>query len=186
MTYNGSLPALIDPIPRIRILLTAPGAPDELVTVTPGTEPDNLSCTEATGTSANLPGSTFAAAPVKLDFLKFPYPVTITSSREPASGFITTFIPFFTGTTTVLSPTYCTLNWFLPSGTERWKLPSISETVPICVPTTSMDAPTTGSPFSEDTTVPEISDCANATPKHRNRPAKTIDNLLTISLIYKI
>ena len=72
ITYKGSLPALIEPIPRIRILLTEPGAPDALVTVTPGTEPAILSWTEATGTSDSLPGSTLAAAPVKLDFLKLP------------------------------------------------------------------------------------------------------------------
>ena len=42
------------------------------------------------------------------------------------------------------------------------KLPSISETVPLRVPTTTMDAPVTGSPVVS-TMVPAILLCANAT-----------------------
>ena len=44
---------------------------------------------------------------------------------------------------------------FAPSGAVNEKLPSMSVTAPVFVPTTLIDAPMTGSPSSAEVTLPE-------------------------------
>ena len=60
-------------------------------------------------------------------------------------------------------------------------LPSMSLTVPVFVPTTTIEAPTTGSPFS-DTMVPVIClDCAETVAAHTIEARDTNNSLLPIS-----
>ena len=72
ITNKGSLPALMEPMPLMRMLATAPGELEEEVTCTPGMLPANLSVNETTGKSSNLVASIVLAAPVNDDFLKVP------------------------------------------------------------------------------------------------------------------
>ena len=57
-----------------------------------------------------------------------------------------------------------------PAGTFKLKFPSTSVTVPVLVPATLIDAPITGSPFSEATTLPVTDVWAKATPQLRIAP----------------
>ena len=85
----GVLKALIFPdctgVPSITDVV-APGAPENELICTPGIEPASLSSMAIVGISCNFSVGIVDAAPVKVDFLKVPYPVTTTSSRTSVSG----------------------------------------------------------------------------------------------------
>ena len=88
MTYRGSFPAFMEPVPRKRIESAAPGCPLLLFTVTPGAEPCKTSSNELIGISFNIFFAEIVeAAPVNEAFLAVPYATTITSSSTSASAF---------------------------------------------------------------------------------------------------
>ena len=78
---RGSLPALSEPKPRMRIVPVDEGSPDELTICTPGTAPAKASVTDVTWLRASSSAPTTLAEPVKADFLAVPKATTITSSR---------------------------------------------------------------------------------------------------------
>ena len=69
-----------------------------------------------------------------------------------------------------------------PAGTFKLKFPSTSVTVPVLVPATLIDAPITGSPSSEATTLPVTDVWAKATPQLRIAPylIEGIANLVSL------
>jgi hypothetical protein len=106
ITYKGSFPAFMEPIPRIRTDVVAPGAPENELICTPGIEPASLSSMAIVGISCNFSVAIVDAAPVKVDFLKVPYPVTTTSSRTSVSGFNIIFTTGLIATSAVCIPMY--------------------------------------------------------------------------------
>ena len=56
ITYNGSLPAVIEPIPRMLTRFLLPGTPDADVIFTPDTRPCNNSSTPSTWRTLTSPG----------------------------------------------------------------------------------------------------------------------------------
>ncbi len=80
-TYNGLLPALIELVPRIRMLVLEPGCPELWVICTPAILPDNILSREVAGISANCSAETEAMDPVFASRLVVPYATTTTSSN---------------------------------------------------------------------------------------------------------
>ena len=85
ITYSGSLPALIELVPRIRIDVSAPGLPEFWVTCTPAALPCSAWSREVTGTAFSSSALTDATEPVRSLFLAVPYPITTTV--ESSAGF---------------------------------------------------------------------------------------------------
>src|SRR4029078_6534642 len=106
-TISGSLLALSEAPPRIRIVLPAPGAPPLEVICTPATFPA-ISCS---GVVIVPLLKSFAVmlvtAPVRSFFILVPYPITTTSLSAEVAPDNQTFIglPETTGTCRVAKPT---------------------------------------------------------------------------------
>ena len=179
---RGSVSAYIEAIPRMWMLpCAAPGCPLEPRICRPGTEPTSASATLVVIFWLSSSAFTTAAEPVNDDFFCVPKATTITSSRAFWSLVSTIRILGRALTSRGSIPTYEMRRTLFPLGIVRLNLPSMSVTVPVCVPTTRIVAPTTGSPSSSETTVPLTAIWANASPVDRNRHAKNIINFLTIN-----
>ena len=74
--------------PRTRILGAVPNVPDTFWTDTPAARPSRPRLISAIPLSFTPSASSFVAAPVKRRLSIFCIPVTTTSSRTSASGFI--------------------------------------------------------------------------------------------------
>ena len=72
ITYNGSLLAVIERLPRIITLGVEPGDQLELETTTPGMRPCNASDAVVAGTAVIFAALTEATAPVRSLFLTVP------------------------------------------------------------------------------------------------------------------
>ncbi len=70
-TIRGSLEALSDEPPRIRIV-PEPSGPPEVVTTTPGVCPTSISCTEVASPASISSGLTTATEPVASLFFTVP------------------------------------------------------------------------------------------------------------------
>jgi len=66
ITYSGVAEALMEPMPRMRMLGTEPGWPEPLVDCTPARLPCRLSCTEALGAFSMTVFLMVVADPVKV------------------------------------------------------------------------------------------------------------------------
>ena len=97
---RGSLPALIEPTPRIRMLTAPPGRPLEDLTCTPDARPCNARSKDCKGRFWIASPFTEETAPVTSRFGCVPYPVTITSLKAVTSDSKATLImdllPMFT------------------------------------------------------------------------------------------
>ena len=153
MTYRGWLEALIELIPRIWILWSAPGSPVDPPTRIPATFP----CKDFTKDSFCADKSsdlTTEADPVKEAFFVVPYATTITSSSCWLSLSNTIFNIGLITTSWLFIPTYEITRVFAELGTSKENAPSKSVTVPTIVPFTTIDAPIIGSLSSAEITVP--------------------------------
>ena len=130
-THRGSLPAPIEEIPRIRMVVGAPGCPEYEEICTPAILPASIFSTEATGVSPITSDFTVVTEPVLASRLTVPYATTITSSSISASSSITTLIwaLLLIGITASFIPT--NVNTSVPlAGALIWYLPSTSVEVP--------------------------------------------------------
>src|SRR6478736_662415 len=106
-TINGSLLALSEAPPRIRIVLPEPGAPPLDVIWTPATFPE-ISCSGVVMAPLLKSFAVIAVtAPVRSFFLLVPYPITTISLSDEVTPDNETFIgaPEITGTSRVEKPT---------------------------------------------------------------------------------
>ena len=72
ITYKGSLPALMDVVPLIRIEVSAPGLPDNCVTCTPAALPCSAWSKDVTGTALRSSAFTETTEPVRSLFFTVP------------------------------------------------------------------------------------------------------------------
>ena len=81
MTQRGSLPALMEEVPRTRIVEVEPGWPEPEVMDTPAIFPESILSTEVTGTWASCSLLKVDTEPVFASRLTVPYATTMASSR---------------------------------------------------------------------------------------------------------
>ena len=132
--------------PRTRILGAVPNVPETFCTDTPAARPSSPRLISGSPSNFTLSAVKLAAAPVKRRLSTFVIPVTTTSSSTSESAFITIFIRSgLIATSWVCIPINDIFKVLEELGTlSMVNLPSISVTVPIVVPFTNTDAPTTG------------------------------------------
>ena len=85
--YRGALLALIEPIPRMRIVAPPDaGSPDDEIICTPGAVPARALVTFVTTLASMASAPTMEAEPVNELLVAVPYATTIVSSRNSESG----------------------------------------------------------------------------------------------------
>ncbi len=155
-TYNGSLPALIEVPPRIRIRGSAPGSPLLLVTVTPAARPCSACVAPRVGNSLSSAAETDDIEPVTSLFFWTPYPTTTSSESDWISCISERSITdrFCKLTSSDVKPTDEKTSVTFPSGTDNWYRPSTSVTVPVVVFFIITFTPGSGSSVVKSFTVP--------------------------------
>ena len=145
MTMRGSLEALSEAEPLMRMREPEPGPPSPGVTSRPGTLPLSMSWVLTTAPLLRSSALKAMMDPVRSSFFTVPYPMTTTSSMNCESSCKVTTAGswdalYICGT----YPTQLTSTCASGPETLRVKLPSIPVDMPLAVPTSTMAAPMTG------------------------------------------
>ena len=182
-TISGSVPALIDPSPRIKMDEVDPGAVEGAI-CKPGTSPAKVCNTLVTCFFSIVALFNTVAEPVNADFLAVPKAVTITSSNSSEVDVNTMRIRSFAFTSCVCKPTKETTSTSEARTSFKWNLPSMSVIIPLLVPFTKIEAPITGSDCSSTTVPVMLKDCAHAGQSVTQRRKRSKPNLIFMSLCF--
>ena len=146
-TISGSLLALKEAPPRIRIVLPALGEPLFDITCTPADFP-LISCSgEPTSPALKSLLFTVLTEPVKSFFVILPYPTTTSSSSTFPPSVKKTSSTFPTAVSVCSScPRKVNASCLDPAGSDMLYVPSSAVNVPTFVPTTRTETPCKGIP----------------------------------------
>ncbi len=148
-TISGSLPAVMEREPRMRMEVPSVGSPETLMMSAPATRPCKAWSTEMVAVFSTSCILTTATEPVRSAFLASPKPITTTSSRYSVSSSRTKSklrrVPTFI--LTLLYPRDSATRREPSPGTLRENFPAASVTVPFAVPSTETVAPGSGAPL---------------------------------------
>ena len=152
-TISGSLPAVIDREPRMRMEVPSVGSPETLMMSAPATRPCRAWSTERVGELSTSCILTVATDPVRSCFFCSPKPMTTNSSRKVASSsrVMSNFLRLPTFILTVLNPSDSKTRTASSEGTLRENLPAPSVTVPTDVPSADTVAPGSALPPASTT-----------------------------------